>query len=238
MRRKTFFGTAAFAIFLLATPSLSDDGQRAMLNGDSQLKLDRLNRQLTDSKDVLHRLLTSSDGEVPQTILKASSCVAVLPNVLKAAFVAGGEIGHGVVSCRVDAAGWSKPAFVDFGAASVGYQIGANSTDLVLFFVGEKVKRSLFQENFTLGADAEIAAGPIGRNAEANINLAPEMNRIYSYSNTSGIYAGVSLKGGLLTMDRESNSLYYGGQISAQAILSDAAEPASAAARAFMHVIP
>jgi len=213
--------------------------KRSMLSSSDQMATGRLEERLVAARAAMRKLLAGSDGNIPETILKNANCVAVFPNVLKAAFIGGAEFGRGLASCRVGANQWSRPSYMTFGAASVGWQIGANSTDLVLFFVGEKAKNTLLSSKFTLGGELEVSAGPIGKGAEASLDINRELNRVYSYANSEGIFAGASLKGGVLTPDNDSNAMVYGKDMSISSILREAPGlMASTTERGFISALP
>lgn len=192
-----------------AGPS-AEDSPRARWGGENRDSYEqtRLNERLIRSTEVFRKLLSSPDAGVPEKLRRDSNCIAVLPGVLKAAFIGGGEFGKGVLSCRTKNGHWSAPAFVEMGGGSFGWQIGAQSTDLVLFFVGERARNALLTSKFTLGADLGVSAGPVGRNAEAN--LGPGFQGVLSYARSEGIFAGLALKGAIINPDVAANSSYYG----------------------------
>jgi lipid-binding SYLF domain-containing protein len=163
-----------------------------------------------NAKKIFEVLLNASDGGVPEMLLKNSNCIAVLPDVLKAAFVVGGEFGRGVLSCKTKTGEWSAPGFVELRAASFGWQIGGKSTDLVLFFAGEKAKHVLTSSKFTLGADIGVTAGPVGRTSGGS--LGNSLEGVYSYAHSEGIFAGLALNGADLLADSSANEHYYARQ--------------------------
>ena len=164
-------------------------------------------QRLVDAKSVFQKLLNGPDGGFPEKLLKSSDCIAVLPNVLKAAFVLGGEYGRGVMSCKIKNNGWSAPAFIELRAASFGWQIGGKSTDLVMFIAGEKAKQVITSSKFTLGADISVTAGPVGREAEGG--LGDGLEGVYSYAHSEGIFAGLALNGAEILADTSANRTYY-----------------------------
>jgi len=144
--------------------------------------------------------------------------VAVFPRVINAAIGFGGRRGKGVVSVRGADGAWGPPAFFTLTGGSWGFQIGAQSTELVLFFMTEGGVRSLLDSKFTLGGKAGLAAGPLGRSAEAGTDL--ELNaEIYSYARSKGLFAGISLEGARLAPDQDANRKFYGARVGAEAIL-------------------
>ncbi len=198
---------------------------------------EKLARKVRRAEEVYEELLSARDRTVPERLLKKAECIAVFPNVIKGAIGWGGRHGRGVVSCR-GRGGWSAPAFFQISGGSFGLQIGGESSDLVLFFLTEKSARSLLKSKSTLGADASVAAGPIGRTAEAGTDL--RMNaEILAYSKAKGLFAGISLEGGRLAPDRKANAAYYGESLSARGILFEGrARRVPAEARSFQRALP
>jgi lipid-binding SYLF domain-containing protein len=176
-----------------------------------------LDEKIRLATEVYLELLEVEEREVPQALLDEASCVAVIPGVIKGAFGWGGRHGRGVLSCRNNGS-WSAPVFVTLSGGSFGLQIGAQSTDVVLFIVKERSVRSLLRSKFTLGGDLSVAAGPVGRSAElgTDIRLRAE---IYSYAKSRGLFAGVSVEGARLAPHRKSIDKYYGRSLSAEEIL-------------------
>jgi len=162
------------------------------------------------------------DKGIPQDLLAKAECVMVVPNVKKAAFVVGGEYGKGFATCRDTArTGWTGPAAIEINGGSVGFQIGASSTDLILLVLNRKGMDKLMGDKVTLGADVSVAAGPVGRSAsaETNVRLDAEM---LSWSRSKGVFAGVSLKGASLRPDKSDNRALYGKDITNREILTGA----------------
>lgn len=153
----------------------------------------------------------------------------------KAAFIFGGEYGKGLASCR-DEGGWSAPAFFMLGKGSVGFQIGAESIDLVLLFMNDKGMRRLLESNVTLGGQASVAAGPVGRDVRAATD-AQLKAEILSYSRSRGLFAGVDLAGGVLKPDDDANEELYGRKVSPRAIMLDKTVRQVAAATPFMRAL-
>ncbi len=146
---------------------------------------------------------------------------------MKFAFIFGGNYGRGVVTCRT-AHGWSAPLFLAVDGGSVGYQIGGSSTDLVMLFMNEHALKSLLSDKFKLGGDASVAAGPVGRTAEAGTDLKLTAE-ILSYSRAKGVFAGVALDGAVVQADKSGDKAMYGDDVDRHAILSGkVAVPASA----------
>lgn len=162
--------------------------------------------RLVRATEAFHTFLTQS--RPPADLLQASTCIVVLPRVIEGAFGLGGKHGAGVMSCRRQGGEWSPPAFLKISGGSIGLQIGFESSDVVLLVVSERSARSLLRSKFTLGADAEVAAGPkdAGVGATTDIRLDAE---IYSYENSTGFFAGASLGGAKLKLARKDISRYY-----------------------------
>jgi lipid-binding SYLF domain-containing protein len=175
-------------------------------------------KKLTDATAVYHELVTMSDRGVPKELLENCKAIVVLPGVLKAAVGYGVRHGSGVMICRT-ANGWSAPAFVNISGGSVGFQLGAESTDLVLFFMNDRGARSLVNgSRITLGGKASVAAGPFGRSGEAGTNLELKAE-IYSYARSKGLFAGVSVEGARLAPNSEDNVHYYGRGVTYKTLL-------------------
>jgi lipid-binding SYLF domain-containing protein len=177
-----------------------------------------VDRRLDHAGEVFAELINTPDRAVPEQLLAEARCIAVIPGVVKVAWFLGGRFGRGAISCRRGAADWSPPVLLTLGGGSVGFQLGASSTDVVLFFMKERGARSLLQSKFKLGADAAVAAGPVGRSAEASTDLALNAE-IYSYARSRGFFAGVSLNGAWLAADGEAMAVYYGGRVDPASVL-------------------
>ena len=180
---------------------------------------DQQTARIRDSAAVLNEIHSEPDKDVPSDLWDKASCVIVIPSLKKAAFVFGGEYGKGMMSCRRDA-GWSAPVFMELEKGSWGFQIGAESIDLVLLVMNQHGMEKLLQDKVSLGADASVAAGPVGRTAQAatDAQLSAE---IVSYSRVQGLFAGIDLSGGVLKADKDANRDLYGHDISAREVLSD-----------------
>ncbi|HKJ82974.1 MAG TPA: lipid-binding SYLF domain-containing protein [Mariprofundaceae bacterium] len=175
--------------------------------------------RVTDATDVMKTIMDTPDKGIPRALLRRAAAIAVFPGVVKAGFVLGGKYGRGVILRHDKQTNkWSPPAFFSIGAGSFGWQFGAQSTDLVLVIVSEKGLRSLIKQEFTLGGDASVAAGPVGRKAEANVD-AGFKSAIYSYSRSRGLFVGISLEGAKINSLVDYNRAYYGKALSASDIL-------------------
>ncbi len=167
---------------------------------------------------VFQEIMNAPDQGIPNGLLNSAKCIAIIPGDVKFAFIFGGNYGRGVASCRTGH-GWSAPMFVAIDGGSVGYQIGGSSTDIVLLFMNDHALHSLLSDKFKLGADASVAAGPVGRNASADTDL--KLNaEILSYSRAKGVFAGVSLSGAVVQTDKSGDRAMYGRDIDRHEILS------------------
>ncbi|MGA3129062.1 MAG: lipid-binding SYLF domain-containing protein [Candidatus Korobacteraceae bacterium] len=166
---------------------------------------------------VFKEIMDTPDRGIPHDLLESAKCIAIIPGDVKFALIFGGSYGRGVASCRT-AHGWSAPMFVAIEGGSVGYQIGGSSTDLIMLFMNDHALHSLLSDKFKLGADASVAAGPVGRKAAASTDL--KLNaEILSYSRSKGIFAGVSLDGAVLQADKSGDQALYGDNVDRHDIL-------------------
>jgi lipid-binding SYLF domain-containing protein len=169
---------------------------------------------------VLKEIMDTPDKSIPQDLLDKCACVAVIPNMVKGAFVIGANYGKGVISCRTDNSkgSWSSPSMLMIGGGSFGFQIGAQATDVVLVIMNMSGMESLLDSQFTLGGDASVAAGPVGRNASAKTDVLMGA-KILAYSRSKGIFAGISLNGEVVRADKNANFVLYKKDLSARDIL-------------------
>jgi SH3 domain-containing YSC84-like protein 1 len=173
--------------------------------------------RIKEAAAVLQEIHRAPDKDIPQDLWEKASCVAVIPSVKKAAFIIGGEYGKGVISCREGSA-WSAPSFVKLEKGSVGFQIGGESVDLVLLVMNERGVNRLLEDKVTLGGEASVAGGPVGRDARA-LTDGQLKAEILSYSRSQGLFAGIDLTGGVLKPDKDDNRDLYGREIGARDIL-------------------
>jgi len=170
-----------------------------------------------DAVAVLDKIMRIPEQSVPQSMLDNAHAIAIIPGVLKAGFVVGGRFGRGLISVRGENGVWSNPSFITIAGGSVGFQAGLQSTDVVLIFSTPRGVDSIVHGKFTLGADASVAAGPVGRTASASTD--EHLNaEIYSYSRARGLFAGVALDGAALQIDDRSNAAIYGRDTTPRAI--------------------
>jgi lipid-binding SYLF domain-containing protein len=187
--------------------------------------------QSQKAAEVFKEIMDIPDKEIPREILDKAECVAVFPQVIKAGFVIGGRGGRGVASCRTRE-GWSAPAYFNLGGGSVGLQIGAQATDFILLFMNKGGLDSLLSNKFELGADASVAAGPVGRQAGASTDLKLDA-QILSYSRSKGLFAGLELKGVVIKPDKDDMRDVYGEGVTAKEVLKEGKNAGPRTVRAF-----
>ena len=194
--------------------------------------------RVKESGNVMTELLNSESG-VPISVLNKAECVIVIPSLKKGGFIIAGEYGRGVMTCRGGenfTGPWSAPAMMQSTGGSVGLQAGGQSTDVVILVMNDKGARALMKGKAKLGADASVAAGPVGREAEASTNAAMSAEML-SYSRAQGVFAGVSLSGTTLGPDDGANENLYGKKVTAAQIISGGAGPAPASAKELLAVL-
>lgn len=168
---------------------------------------------------VLKEIMQAPDKRLPAEMLSNAYAVAVIPDVFKAGFVIGGRHGVGLVSIKNADSTWSNPSFVSMSGGSIGFQIGIQSTDVILIFRTQRGVDSIVHGKFTLGADASVAAGPVGRDAHAATD-AQLKAEIYSYSRSRGLFAGIALDGSVLAIDNDANQAVYGDGVTPRRIFA------------------
>ncbi|HVC46647.1 MAG TPA: lipid-binding SYLF domain-containing protein [Terracidiphilus sp.] len=188
-----------------------------------------LQARVDAAKTVMDQIMSAQDNSIPLNILEDATCVAVVPGLKKGAFVFGGQYGQGVVTCRTGH-GWSAPVFIRMAGGSFGFQIGGQSTDLVLVAVNDKGFQDLLKSKFKIGGDASAAAGPVGRSGQAATDW--KMNaELLSYSRNKGLFAGIDLDGTSVSQNADDTELYYGAPHSFESVLKgDVAIPQGAVA--------
>lgn len=188
--------------------------------------------RLNDSAKILDELLDAPDAGAPAWVLEKAQCVMVVPSMIKGGFVVGGRHGRGVVTCRNAGKGWSAPAFVTITGGSWGAQIGVESVDLVLLFMGAKGVENLLHNNVKIGGEASVAAGPVGRQAAAGTDASMSA-QILSYSRTKGLFAGLELSGAGVRPDEDSIGGFYGRNVNFANLLKGSV-PAPAGSEQFL----
>src|SRR6266571_455859 len=164
--------------------------------------------RVKSASTILEEIQAAPDTGIPDEVMGSAQCVAVIPSMLKAGFVFGARYGRGVASCRT-ARGWSDPAFFTIQGGSFGLQIGGQAVDLIMLIMNQRGMENLLNSKFKLGADASVAAGPVGRHAAADTDWKLRA-QILSYSRARGIFAGLELSGSVIKVDRESTREFYG----------------------------
>jgi lipid-binding SYLF domain-containing protein len=185
-----------------------------------------------DASRVLGEILRIPEDSIPSNLLEQAQASAVIPNVVKASFVVGGRRGRGLIAVRSKDGTWSNPSFITLTGGSFGFQAGVQSADVILVFRTSRGVDSIVSGKFTLGADASVAAGPVGRSAQASTDERLKAE-ILSYSRARGLFAGVSLDGTRLGIDNKSNQRVYGAGNTARAIFEGRAGNGSDATVSF-----
>jgi lipid-binding SYLF domain-containing protein len=181
---------------------------------------------------VFQQIMDTPDKGIPDDLLDKAKCIAIIPGDKKFAFIFGGSYGRGVATCRT-VSGWSAPIFVAIDGGSIGYQIGGSSTDPVMLFMNDHPLHSLLGDKFKLGADASVAAGPVGRKTSAATDL--KLNaEILSYSRSKGLFAGISLDGAVMQAVRSGDRSMYGNDVDRHQIL-DGSIPVPESAKRLLH---
>ena len=208
-------------LLLLALVSLS-----SLVFAVDEPKESKANDRVQASADVLNEIQAAPDSGIPQEILGRAECVAVVPSMLKGGFIVGAKYGRGVASCRTPK-GWSAPAFFMVTGGSFGFQIGGQAVDLVMLIMNNDGMQHLLSSQFALGADASVAAGPVGRHAEGNTDWKMRA-QVLTYSRARGVFAGVSLNGAVMKQDKDTTREFYGHMVTFKASLKGEVEPPAA----------
>ncbi len=167
-------------------------------------------KRINDATTVLEEIMSAADKAVPSSVMEKAEAIAVFPSLLKGGLGVGGQRGRGIISVRdKKAGGWSSPAFLTITGGSIGAQIGVQAIDLVLVINNQRGLVQLVKNQFKVGADASVAAGPVGRDASASTDIQMRA-QILSYSRTRGLFAGVTLNGTTIRQDRDANERFYG----------------------------
>jgi lipid-binding SYLF domain-containing protein len=177
-------------------------------NASAASSREDLQARIDAAKVVLDQIMNAKDATIPLNILEQATCVGVVPGLVKGAFLVGAQYGQGVVTCRTGH-GWSAPVFIRMAGGSFGFQIGGQSTDLILVAVNERGFQDLLKNKFKIGGDASAAAGPVGRSGQAATDW--KMNaELLSYSRNKGLFAGISLDGTSVSQNSDDTEIYYG----------------------------
>ncbi len=165
--------------------------------------------KIDDSVEVLEQTLSIPEKGIPPVLLDKADGIAIIPGVIKAGFILGGRYGKGILVVREKDGGWSNPVFITVAGGSIGWQIGVESIDIILVFKSSRSIEGIMKGKFTLGADASVAAGPVGRQASASTDILLQ-SEIYSYSRSRGLFAGLALDGAGIQINHDANEAFYG----------------------------
>jgi len=194
----------------------------------------KLDDRLNAAASVIDEVMASPDRGIPQSILAGAYCVVVVPSFKKGAFVVGAQYGQGVATCRTPN-GWSAPVFVQLAGGSFGFQIGGQSTDLVLVAMNEHGLQHMLANKFKIGGDAAASAGPVGRNAQAGTDW--KLNAEFlTYSRSKGLFAGIDLDGTVLSQNQDDTRTEYGANVPFPGVLHGNT-PVPANAKRFVHTV-
>jgi lipid-binding SYLF domain-containing protein len=188
-----------------------------------ETKESKATERVQSAADVLNEIQSAPDSGVPEDILGHAECVAVVPSMLKGGFIVGAKYGRGVASCRTPK-GWSAPAFFLVEGGSFGFQIGGQAVDLVMLIMNNEGMQHLLSSQSALGADASVAAGPVGRHAEGNTDWKMRA-QVLTYSRARGVFAGATLNGAVIKQDKDSTREFYGHMVTFKAALTGEVEP-------------
>ena len=219
LERKLGTATLILAAALWGLPQTGEGATAGSLQEDEN-EVERVENAVR----VLEEIVRVEDKDIPNALLERARAVAVIPHVVKGAFVVGGRFGKGLVSKRIGEDMWGAPLFIEIGGGSVGFQIGGEATDLVLVFIEENGIDELLDDKVQIGADATVAAGPLGRGAEIGTNITLD-SAIYAYSRSKGLFAGIALDGAVLSVDDSANQTVYGVDFDRREILESRAMP-------------
>src|SRR5512139_2352490 len=198
-------------------------------SGAGQLRADHTPQQrLQAATEVLSEIMAAPDKGIPQDLLDKAHCIVIVPGVKKGAFIVGAKYGRGFMSCRSNPHSWSAPGAVRMEGGSVGFQIGASETDVILLVMNARGADKLLSSQFTLGGEGDVAAGPVGRSATAQTD-ALMTAEILSWSRSRGVFAGISLQGATLRQDLDANQVLYGKRIENRDIVRHGIAPPAAA---------
>ena len=209
MHRRTFpFLALIFAVTALLTPAFAQD---------STDEKERVKEAIT----ILDEIMAAADKAIPKSVMEKAEGIAVFPRLLKGGLGVGAQHGRGILSVRDKSTGtWSNPAFLTINGGSFGAQIGVQSIDLVLVIENQRGLEQLVKNQFKVGADAGVAAGPVGRDASAATDIQMRA-QILSYSRSRGLFAGVTLNGTTINQDRDANERFYGQPLTTTQIVFD-----------------
>ena len=192
-------------------------------------------KRLTEATTVFGEIMAAQDQSIPASILDKAQAIAIFPSTIKAGFVVGGMRGRGVLSAK-NGSTWSAPTFMTLTGGSFGLQIGGQAADLVLVIMQKRGVETLLKNQFKLGADASVAAGPVGRDAQAATDLQFRAE-ILSYSRARGVFAGMSVNGSTIRVDKDANQRFYGQRLEATDIVFAGKAPSKPPVPAWLQVL-
>lgn len=217
---KRFF--CVVLLLSLAAPLMADDREKDK---------DRLQSAAT----VLDDVMSAPDKGIPEEILSSAKCLAVVPSLLKGGFIVGGAYGKGVASCKTEK-GWSAPAFFRVEGGSFGLQIGGQAVDYIMVIMNDQGMQNLLESKFKLGADASVAAGPVGRHAEGSTDWKLRA-QVLTYSRSRGVFAGITLNGASIRQDQDDTRAFYGRMVPFKTLLTGNFSPTPADATPWMSAL-
>ncbi len=195
----------------------------AMYSKDSDEKTSDQVKRIDAAANVLDEIMGAPDKGIPQEVLESAKCVAVVPSMIKGGFIVGARYGKGVATCRTSS-GWSAPAPITIAGGSWGLQLGGEAVDLVMLIMNDKGMEHLLSSKFKLGAEGSVAAGPVGRQTEANTDWKMR-SEVLSYSRARGVFAGLELNGAVVKQDDDDTHVLYGKEVSFKDILEGQVPP-------------
>lgn len=188
-----------------------------------------IEKRIDASATVLNEIMSTPDKAIPDKVMSDAKCVAVVPSMVKVAFVVGGNHGNGVATCRLENGGWSAPAPITITGGSWGLQVGGQAVDIVMVVTNDKGMQHLLESKFKLGGDASAAAGPVGRDAAADTDWKMRAE-VLTYSRARGVFAGIDLNGSAITQDKDETNILYGKFVPFTDILTGKIEPTTSSA--------
>ena len=218
-RTVTGFVLACVALALLSTTAFAAD--------DKDKDRSDIEKRIAAASNVLEEIMSTPDKAIPDKVMRESECIAVVPSMIKVALGIGGSHGKGVATCRTPN-GWSAPAPITITGGSWGLQLGGQAVDIVMVVTNEKGMQNLLSSKFKLGADASVAAGPVGRDAAADTDWKMKAE-VLTYSRARGIFAGIDLSGTAVTQDKDETRVLYGKMLDFADILDGKVTPTKSA---------
>lgn len=194
-------GRRAAAVLLVALALVAGTGAQEQQSDEA--------KRVAEATTIFTEIMAAEDSAIPSSILGKAEGIAVFPSTIKGGFIVGGMRGRGILSVRGESQTWSAPAFLTLTGGSIGLQIGGQAADLVLVIMNRRGLENLVRNQFKIGADAAVAAGPVGRDAQASTDIQMRA-QILSYSRARGLFAGVTINGSTIRQDRDANERFYG----------------------------